>query len=784
MYINLTPAEMTAGLELAAAHLGIGRFQPDKLVTSATHGQRVTGMGAGFESLLQAAYNAKTALYQHLPCRVITVVDTTGGKVFSRPQRQVLERLPPSLRIHAEAGARMTMWAWRVPDTVDEGAAEDAAEALGVAMGGEWRVTRLLPLPGQRTRYGRYDRDGYNQNGYSDLDCRPYEPSRWHAYFDTQLTTGLLWQAELLLEQHSAISVDEDYAAIPYASAAIAQFVGQTQGKHLWRVFAQDLPVSSQMWTAGPHHMTALRGDAERRALREAGSLNDALQYMVERIPRPPRPVVPAPVTDGLNVTGDAATVLEQDRKLSPAQRIVVAVLNDRAEPIQPFLNQDSVPMARLGTGQCVRLADDRIKRRLTLAASGAGVTPGKSTIADAEALLEARAQTAGERRTWLRAARIKDGFALDLGVADGRHRVAYVYPGEWKVGVAGECCFETTPHMRALPDPERGGSLEQLWALANIKTEDRALATAWLLAAMRPGVAAPILEIVGGQGSGKSTTQAMLRDLIDPVVGSLRSPPAKLDDLVAGAGSNWIQSFENVSYLSDEMQDGLCRIVTGGAFAKRQLYSDNTEHVVNVQRPVVLNAIAPVLTRQDAVDRAVRIELPTVSDRCGADEIRQAFEVARPAILGALLDAFAGALERLPDVRIPPERRPRMVEYARLLMAVAGVMGRDPEVELARLLARRDEAASEAIEASPAVGALLEWAAAHRHEGVVEATLGDLLKVLEGYRGGSREGWPRSARGLGDLIRRHGAALEKMGITAEVGTRTKMGIPWTFRFN
>ncbi|MFZ5579834.1 MAG: hypothetical protein ACOZAQ_05160, partial [Pseudomonadota bacterium] len=763
-------------------HLGIGRFQPDNLVTSATHGQRVTGMGTDFEALLQAAYNAKTALYQHLPCRVITVVDTTGGKVFSRPQRQVIERLPPNLRIHVEAGARTAMWAWRVPDTVDEGAAEDAAEALGTTLGGQWHVTNRLPLPGQRTRYGRYDRDGYNQNGYSDMDCRPYEPSRWHAYFDTQLTTGLLWQAESLLEQHSAVSVDEDYAAILYASAAIAQFVGQTHGQHLWRVFAQDLPASSQMWTAGPHHMTALRGDAERRALREAGSLDDALQYMVDRIPRPPRPA-PAPVTDGLNVTDDAATVLEHDKKLSPAQRIVVAVLNDRDEPIQPFVNQDGVPMVRLGAGPCVRLADDRIKRRLTLAAAGVGVTPGKATIADAVALLEARAQTAGERQTWLRAAQIKDGFALDLGVADERHRVAYVYPGEWKVGVAGECCFETTPHMKALPTPERGGSLDQLWALANIKAEDRALVTAWLLAAMRPGVAAPILEIVGGQGSGKSTTQAMLRDLIDPVVGSLRSPPAKLDDLVAGAGSNWIQSFENVSYLSDEMQDGLCRIVTGGAFAKRQLYSDNTEHVVNVQRPVVLNAITPVLTRQDAIDRAVRIDLPTVTDRRGADEIREAFEAARPAILGALLDVFAGALKVLPDVRISPERRPRMVEYARLLMAVAVVMGRDPEVELARLLARRDEAASEAIEASPAVGALLEWAAAHRHEGVVEMTLGDLLKVLEGYRGGSRKGWPRSARGLGDLLRRHAAALGGMGVTAEAGSRTKTGVVWSFRF-
>ena len=51
----------------------------------------------------------------------------------------------------------------------------------------------------------------------------------------------------------------------------------------------------------------------------------------------------------------------------------------------------------------------------------------------------------------------------------------------------------------------------------------------------------------------------------------------------------------------------------TGGGLATRQLYSDLSETIINVQRPIILNGIAELATRGDLLDRSIVISLPTL---------------------------------------------------------------------------------------------------------------------------------------------------------------------------
>ena len=69
--------------------------------------------------------------------------------------------------------------------------------------------------------------------------------------------------------------------------------------------------------------------------------------------------------------------------------------------------------------------------------------------------------------------------------------------------------------------------------------------------------------------------------------------------------------------------------------------------------RPIILNGIEEVITRPDLADRAILLMLAPIAERQrrSATALWREFELARPRILGALLDAAAHGLLRLPQV-------------------------------------------------------------------------------------------------------------------------------------
>ena len=82
--------------------------------------------------------------------------------------------------------------------------------------------------------------------------------------------------------------------------------------------------------------------------------------------------------------------------------------------------------------------------------------------------------------------------------------------------------------------------------------------------------------------------------------------------------------------------------------------------------RPIILNGIEEVITRPDLADRAILLMLAPIAERQRRPEtaLWQEFELARPHILGALLDAAAHGLPMLPHVR--PRLLPRMADFRR----------------------------------------------------------------------------------------------------------------------
>src|SRR5262245_63015562 len=74
---------------------------------------------------------------------------------------------------------------------------------------------------------------------------------------------------------------------------------------------------------------------------------------------------------------------------------------------------------------------------------------------------------------------------------------------------------------------------------------------------------------------------------------------------------------------------------------------------------------IEDIITRPDLADRAILLTLGAITERQRRPEhaLWREFELARPHILGAVLDAAAHGLRRLPHVRL--KRLPRMADFA-----------------------------------------------------------------------------------------------------------------------
>jgi len=392
------------------------------------------------------------------------------------------------------------------------------------------------------------------------------------------------------------------------------------------------------------------------------------------------------------------------------------------------------------------------------------GKSPREQSVREALSTLGGIARFKGFcHEVHIRVAQHDNAYYVDLGEC-GQSNVVRITPGEWQVISDPPVRFLRPETMRPLPSPVSGGDLSSFWQMINIPENDRLLALAWLIESLRPDTPFPVLELIGEQGSAKSTTQTMLRRLIDPNACDLRAAPKAVEDIFVTGGVNWLVSYENISHLSPQMQDAFCVLATGGGFAKRKLYSDADESVIMVKRPIVLNGISAAITAQDLIDRAISIETPVITKRMEVNDIWRVYEENHPLLLGALLDIFAKSLVRLSSIQLPSENCPRLIEFTRLGMAIAEVVGGTSQEFLEIFNACRYESIARTIDASPVASALIEWFD-KRGQQTTELPLKVLFAQVETFKPNGSDSWPRSAKGFGDALRRAAPALRQMGI-------------------
>lgn len=393
---------------------------------------------------------------------------------------------------------------------------------------------------------------------------------------------------------------------------------------------------------------------------------------------------------------------------------------------------------------------------------------PGAQALQEAVDALAGRALYAGPKYpVFTRLAHTTESIYLDL--ADPDWRAIEVTPTGWRIVENPPVRFRRPRGALPLPAPVGGGDIGELREYMNVGTEDDwRLLVSWLVGALRPTGPYPILVLQGEQGSAKSSAARLLRGLVDPNIAPVRAAPRDERDLMIAARNGWFVAFDNLSTVPDWLSDALCRIATGGGFATRTLYADTEETIINAQRPIILNGIDDLVHRDDLRDRALVLHLPVIPDEKRRDErtLHQQYEVARPLILGALLDAVSMALYRQDSIRLGA--LPRMADFAIWVSAAEPALPWPEGAFLTTYTGSRLEQAAEAAEydlVAGAVRALVNkggiWT------GTAAALLEQLNELTDEQTRRSR-GWPTTPRALGNRLRRIAPMLRAVGVEVE----------------
>jgi hypothetical protein len=407
------------------------------------------------------------------------------------------------------------------------------------------------------------------------------------------------------------------------------------------------------------------------------------------------------------------------------------------------------------------------------------GTTPSNQGLQDALGVLSGKARFHNaEHQVHIRIASHEDIIYLDL--CDSAWRVVRITRDGWSIVGSRDCPikFRRTRGMKALPEPQRDGSLDMLWRLVNVRERDRVIVAGYLTSIFRRDKPFTILALHGEQGSAKTTTARMLCALVDPHAAGLRSEPRDTRDLAIAAYNGWLIGYDNLSHIPTWFSDNLCRLSTGGGFATRELYSDDEEVIFDTMRPVLLNGIEELATRSDLLDRALIISLPTIPEnqRRTETEIWRAFDAARPGILGALLDGVSMALSKFENVKL--DRLPRMADFAQWATAAEESFGFEAGSFMQAYEGNREDANELALESSPIAAAVRSFMI--EREGWT-GTAAELLCLLNGVVSDTtrnQRSFPKKPNRLSSDLRRVAPNLRKTGIdviflrTAQTGQR------------
>lgn len=363
--------------------------------------------------------------------------------------------------------------------------------------------------------------------------------------------------------------------------------------------------------------------------------------------------------------------------------------------------------------------------------------------------------------------------LVIDLG-RRGDGRAVVVTSDGFRVEAQHGVRFVRSAGMLPLPEPTGSGELSPLQNILALEGDDWAKFLAFMLVALRPKGPFMGLAVNGVSGSGKSVRTETVKFLVDPNDAMRQSLPDKLNDLAVAARHERLPLFDNVSGMSQATSDLLCMVLTGGGFKDRQLYTNQDQSVMKLSRPLILNGISDYIQQSDLLSRVIPVELSAPEQLVTEEEYWSELERARPALLGALYRAAAGALKSLPHT--PPKATGnRNADCLRWLSACEPHVGLEPGT-FARVIDDAQGALdSERVQNDPVFLALEKVVELEAFAGLMSALWSKMDEARPDPTRTPPKQFPADGSKLSKWLMRNKAALGRVGIRF-TNERTEFG--------
>ena len=303
------------------------------------------------------------------------------------------------------------------------------------------------------------------------------------------------------------------------------------------------------------------------------------------------------------------------------------------------------------------------------------GIVLRKDTIQQAISIFEAKAKFDSPETITLHTRVAGNSVAIWYDLTNPDWQTVKVIADGWELVDNSPILFKRHGHQTAQVIPRRNGDVRKILRhinLAGYKT----LFLCWLISCFVPGIPHTMAIFHGEKGAAKTTITALTKMLIDPSALDNITMPKDFNNLILALQKHWYLPFDNVSSISTETSDALCRAISGSGIQQRKLYTDSDDIVYTFMRCLAINGINNVATRPDLLDRSILIELERIAeaDRRELSEVLSAFEADRADILGGIFNTLSKAMAIYPTVKLGS--LPRMADFTRWGYAIGEALG------------------------------------------------------------------------------------------------------------
>ena len=234
--------------------------------------------------------------------------------------------------------------------------------------------------------------------------------------------------------------------------------------------------------------------------------------------------------------------------------------------------------------------------------------------------VIKAKAKYSGKPRRELYLRVAKQEYTIYYDLVNSKWQVVKITPEGWEI-VYSPILFRRYPHQMPQVMPEKGATgdvFDQFLGLVNISggEDNKLLFKCYIVTLFYYGIVHAALMLHGESGAAKTAKQEMVKMIVDPSEILTLSISYDIESIAQKIADNYVCFFDNISKISDTIQDLLCRAITGTGFMKRELFTVDEDVIYKVRHALGLTGVNLAATKSDLIDRGLIIEHKPITNK------------------------------------------------------------------------------------------------------------------------------------------------------------------------